>query len=226
MNSYKLDTHVHTSETSPCGNISSTDLVKLYKEAGYYGVVITDHYFSEYFEALGNISWDNKIDIFLEGYKNALQAGEKAGLKVFQGMELRFDENFNDYLVFGIDESFLKEYKELYKLGLSKFRELIADKNIMIYQAHPFRPGLIPAHPDLLDGIEVYNGNIRHNPRNNKALELAQENNLRMLSGSDFHELEDLARGGVIVGEPVETDMDFIKVLKENKVIGLIKSDI
>jgi hypothetical protein len=35
-------------------------------------------------------------------------------------MEIRFPENENDYLVFGLDESFLFEHTYLYKLGLEK----------------------------------------------------------------------------------------------------------
>ena len=48
MNYHKYDTHVHTSETSICGKVDAKTLVRLYKKAGYTGVVITDHYSREF----------------------------------------------------------------------------------------------------------------------------------------------------------------------------------
>ena len=40
-----LDTHVHTSQVSPCGKVPAEEMIELYKEAGYGGVIITDHYY-------------------------------------------------------------------------------------------------------------------------------------------------------------------------------------
>lgn len=225
MNSYKYDTHVHTAETSSCGNIGAAELVHLYREAGYSGVVITDHYYKSYFKSLGSMDWNDKVDKYLEGYRIAFNEGEKIGLKVILGMELRFTKNFNDYLVYGFDENFLKSNKELYLLGLKQFRKL-ADKNdLLIYQAHPFRNLMIPADPKLLDGVEVFNGNLRHNSRDSKAAAFAEANGLKRISGSDFHEYEDFARGGIITSELVCSSRDFAGMLKEDKVLELITAE-
>jgi predicted metal-dependent phosphoesterase TrpH len=222
MSNYKFDTHVHTSETSPCGRVDAKTLVRLYKKAGYSGVVITDHYYSGFFEALGEKNWEEKIDLYLRGFNTAAEEGRKEGLKVILGLELRFEENFNDYLVYGIDKEFLLKYRELYKLNLIEFREFIKGKDIVIYQAHPYRTGLRTADPSLIDGVEVYNGNKRHNSSNDKALLYAQGNNLKMLSGSDFHQLEDFARGGIILSENPCDSHEFAKLLKEDKATELI----
>ena len=224
MSFYKYDTHVHTSETSPCGWVSAAELVHLYKDAGFHGIAITDHYFDGFFEALGDMSWEEKVDNYLKGYKIALSEGKKIGLNVILGMEIRFGSNPNDYLVYGIDEEFLKENRELYNLDLSRFRDLIRNKPILMYQAHPFRPYIVPADPELLDGVEVHNGNPRHNSHNEKALEFAKKYGLKELSGSDFHQYEDLARGGIIVTEPVNSSGDFVGILSENKVADLIRN--
>ena len=40
-----LDTHVHTCQVSPCGKVPAKEMIELYKEAGYGGVIITDHYY-------------------------------------------------------------------------------------------------------------------------------------------------------------------------------------
>ena len=166
---------------------------------------------------------ESKIDRFLEGYNIALKVRKKLGLKIILGMEIRFLENANDYLVYGIDEKFLRDNKELYKLSLREFRKLTKKDNILIFQAHPFRPFMIPAPAELLDGVEVYNGNPRHNSNNDIAYEYALKNQLRMLSGSDFHRRDGVAAGGIIVSENISDSHEFADMIKNNKIIELIQ---
>ena len=224
MGQFKYDLHVHTSETSNCGKISGKELVRMYKKASYQGVVITDHYYEDFFERLQGKSWDKKIDKYFEGYNVALNEGKKLGLQVIPGMEITFPENSNDYLVYGVDENFLKENKELYKLGLQGFRALIKGSNILVVQAHPFRQYMIPAPPEFLDGVEVYNGNPRHDSRNHLAHEYALKNGLIMLSGSDFHQRDDLARGGIVTSEEISTPAALVDIISNDKILDLIRS--
>jgi hypothetical protein len=222
MNTFRYDMHVHTSETSPCGKVKASILANMYKKSGYQGIVITDHYTRQYFGPFAWIGWERRIDRFLRGFKFAEDEGRKIGLSVIMGMEIRFNENHNDYLVYGIDEAFLKENRELYKLGLSGFRSLIKDREILIYQAHPFRRMITPADPLLLDGVEVFNGNARHDSKNHMALSFAKGYNLKMISGSDFHRMEDLGRGGIATCEPINTSQELVRMLKEGKVSQLL----
>ncbi|HHV97486.1 MAG TPA: PHP domain-containing protein [Clostridiaceae bacterium] len=222
MNKYKYDIHVHTSETSRCGKIEATEVVRLYKEAGYSGIVITDHYYKDYFDAIASGDWRVKIETYLKGYKKALEEGNNVGLTVLPGMEIRFNDYPNDYLVYGIDEQFLIDNPELYNLTLPEFKNLISDKNILIFQAHPFRKGQTIEYPELLDGVEVYNGNPRHDSQNGVAYKFAKENNLKLISGSDFHQLPDLARGGIIVDKKITTIGELVEVLRKNDTVELI----
>ena len=41
---YKIEFHCHTSESSPCGQTSAKDIINLYRENKYDGIVITDHF--------------------------------------------------------------------------------------------------------------------------------------------------------------------------------------
>ncbi len=221
---FKIDTHVHTLETSLCARIEAAEIIRLYKEAGYQGVIITDHYYDLYFENLIGLSWDEKIDQFLRGYHHAMEEGSKQGLKVFLGMEIRFTENPSDYLVYGITEQFLRENKELYTLGLKEFKKRIDKENILIFQAHPFRKHMIVAAPEDIHGVEVYNGNCRQNSNNELALTFAKEHSLLMSSGSDFHMPEDLARGGMIFEQEIITTTDFIDALRDNLTLDLLST--
>ena len=47
MNKYEL--HAHTSNCDIVAKLSGADLVRLYHDKGYSGIVITDHYFADFF---------------------------------------------------------------------------------------------------------------------------------------------------------------------------------
>jgi hypothetical protein len=42
MQMYKFDTHVHAGEVSFCGLVPGSEMVRLYKETGYCGIITTD----------------------------------------------------------------------------------------------------------------------------------------------------------------------------------------
>lgn len=228
MTTFCLDPHVHTIGTSFCGKIKGTVVADLYKKAGYDGIVLTNHYKRKYFEKYPGVSWQEKIDYFLLEYNQAVVQGQKIGLKVLLGMEIQFNNSPCEYLVYGFDEPFLRTYPALYNLGIKGFRKFVDSLNttydILIFQAHPFRPGMNPVAPHLLDGVEVHNGNPRHNSHNHLALAFAQINHLKMISGSDFHRLTDLARGGIILSHNIATESDLVGILRENRGINLITS--
>jgi predicted metal-dependent phosphoesterase TrpH len=218
---YKIDMHVHTAEVSACGRVHAHEAVKLYKKAGYDAIVITDHYTKAFFDDLGQLDWEEKVESFLSGYQAALEAGSEIGLNVLLGMELRFQDSFNDYLVYGIDEGFLKENPELYDLDLEQFHGLIQGKGILIYQAHPYRPACSVANPALLDGVEVFNALTPHS-LNRLAYAFAGRNHLYMISGSDFHRAEGVGLGGIILPDRITTSKELASILRENENIGLI----
>lgn len=222
MGKYKYETHLHTVESSPCAKVPAAEAVRIYHHEGYAGIIVTDHYFRGVFDKQPFRKWDEKIDRFLSGYRKALNEGCKVGLDVHLGMEIRFDENDNDYLVYGIDEEFLKENRKLYRLTLREFKGLAADKGIAIIQAHPFRPAMVPAPSSLIDGVEVWNGNLRHDSLNHLALGYAAENGLKMLSGSDFHRAEDAFRGGVIIDRKIALG-EFARLFLQNYPMELIR---
>ena len=109
----------------------------------------------------------------------------------FSGLRLKLNNSLNDYLVYGVNEEFLLEYPALYQLELEQLYRLLRTNGMLLYQAHPFRNYMDRVDPALLDGIEVFNGNPRHNSRNHLVC-LRQGAGLKMVSGSDFHQIVDL----------------------------------
>jgi len=215
MKIFKYELHTHTVEVSPCAHEKARDIVNFYKKKGYQGLVITDHFHEKYFNSLGNMKWEDKIDLYHSGFREALDEGKKLGMDVLWGIELRFTDHGNDYLVYGLDDAFLKSHENLHEYTLSDFHNLIGENDqVLIYQAHPYRPGHTIANPDLLDGLEVYNGHPRHNSRNDKARAFADEHRLLFLSGSDFHQKGDEASGGIISSKRISCTSELIHTLK------------
>ena len=106
----KIDLHVHTSEISLCGHVSAADTVKLYKEAGYGAIVVTNHFSADGIYHFAHQGRNDYFDAYYEGYELARKAGQECGLTVLNGYELRFRRNCNDYLVYGMPDEIARDY--------------------------------------------------------------------------------------------------------------------
>jgi hypothetical protein len=223
MNNFVIDTHVHTAEISPCGKVNAETIVSMYKQAAYNAIIITDH-FSNYYPVIrSSLSWKDKVDSFFRGYELAAVYGNLCGLTVLPGLELSFDYDPNDYLVYGISKLWLYDHKNITNTSIKYFSNLIDGTNALIVQAHPYRRGMKPQKPSYIHGLEVYNGNERHDSRNGKALKYAEKFNLIQTSGSDFHQIQDCARGGMELNQAVATIDEFIEQLKTDSP-GIIRN--
>lgn len=208
MGRFLYELHCHTSEVSICGKVAAKDVVENYIGAGYSGIVITDHFNRHTFHSRP----EDMAEYYLSGYR-AAKAAAGNRLTVILGMELTFYENDNDYLVYGMTEDFIRQYPNMMELGLERFCALAHENGMVIFQAHPFRNRMTVMPPGLLDGVEVYNGNPRHDSRNDIARMWAEKYEKKMSSGSDYHQSEDLARGGIAVKEPLFDAADIVRVL-------------
>ena len=217
MKKYKFETHAHTAESSDCSSISSKELVKRYKKAGFDGIAITDHLYDGAIGLAGS-SWDACIDKILRGYKNAKRLGDKLGLLVVLGVELTFtDYDTRDFLIYGIDEDFLRKNPLLPMLDPPEFYKRYRDE-LLIIQAHPYRGGNELVFPTCVHGVEVYNGHHWHDNRNEKARALWESNpELLPLSGSDTHQTGGVGAGWISFDEPVTDSMQFRDLVKKRE---------
>jgi predicted metal-dependent phosphoesterase TrpH len=212
----KFEMHVHTAECDICAHVAAKDIVRMYHEKGYSGLVITDHYFAMSFDWFRDDLTEGThrefIDRWLRGYREAKKEGDKIGMTVLLGAEVRLDgPNINDYLIYGIDEDFLFRAPYLNRLG--SLQELIATlpENACVVQAHPFRDNMTVQNPNLLFGIEVNNGGTEPF-RNDLAKTFAIHYKKPMLSGSDFHCADHLARGGIRTDADIQSIQDLVRV--------------
>lgn len=215
MKGFLFDTHIHTEESSSCGRVAAADVVARYKSLGYRGIVITDHMHAASLDRHGGTYKEN-VDCFLKGY-HAAKAHADEDFKVILGMEIRFLENDNDYLVYGFEEDFLYSRDLAHIPTLEDFMPIAKENNLAIFQAHPFRTNMQIMAPGIVDGVEVYNGHGNHDSRNDIAYHWAEKFGFRMLSGSDFHGVLTMEPGGVYFEEDVNDSKDVAKALLENR---------
>jgi predicted metal-dependent phosphoesterase TrpH len=214
---YKFDTHVHTSETSPCAKMTAAETIRLYKEAGFSGLCITDHFTKNLLASFDSTNWQAAVDRYLTGYRNAKEYAEKNGMDVLLGAEILIDGTRNDYLLFGLSEQLLYDYQHLYSYKPEELKKVAESNNLLLFQAHPFRSYVESENPLYLHGVEVVNGNPRHNSHNDLALEFALDNKLLMSGGSDCHESVDVGRSGIITDVRIRDAETFIEILKSGK---------
>lgn len=208
---YKTELHAHTNPVSGCSDVDAKKLVKTYKENGYDSVVLTNHFTIQ----LQGETIEEKIKWYLTDYDRCVEEGERIGLNVILGAELRFTENHNDYLIFGIAPEDLSEIYKMLPYGIDSFyREYKNEKNIII-QAHPFRDGMESVNPKSLDGIEVFNMHPNHNSRIGLAAKYANENNMIAICGSDFHHFGQECLCAILTKKPLENSYDVSDVLKK-----------
>lgn len=212
-----VETHCHTREVSLCARVPAADIPAMYKTAGYGTIIVTDHYNHWTLAELAS-DRSTQIDRWLDGYRAVKDAGDAVGITVLLGMELALPDFRGEFLVYGAGEEFLHRYPGLVEISLERVCEIAAEEGLLLYQAHPFRENMDRAPARLLQGVEVHNGNPRHDSRNGLAAGFARDHGLRRIAGSDFHQAEDLGRGGIWLPEGIGTNGQLVEYLKANYV--------
>lgn len=210
---YRFEMHCHTKGVSRCGKVLPEDGAELYTKAGYDGVVVTDHMNEDTFCEMENASWEEKVTHFLTGWQRFRKAAGE-NMTVLLGMEIRFAQNANDYLVYGFDQAFLYDHPELLAMNIKTFSKLVKENGLLFYQAHPFRNGITVVDPAYLDGMEIYNGHPRHEARNEIAQAWAKKYHLLEVGGSDFHEAAGCGTAGILTEAPIRTNEQLLAALR------------
>ena len=226
---YKTEAHAHTKEVSRCSVISAEDLVKIYADAGFHTLFITDHINVPSLAGLGEgLSWSERMDAFYGGYLAAREAGERLGVRVLFGVEINFTVPkgcANDYLVYGMDIDTLKSLPDLNLGSLAEFYPIAREHGALVIQAHPYRDNSCYPTPELVDGVEVFNSHPRHANYNSAAAALADEHNLLRTVGSDVHMAGDANRAYFLTEEPINTVEDFIRAVREGSAEFFVTED-
>lgn len=215
MSLYKYETHLHTTEGSACSIVSAAEHVRYYKDAGYTGIIVTDHFFNGNTTVPKNLPWEERIELFCRGYENAKEEGDKIGLSVFFGWEAGFDGT--DFLVYGLDKQWLKEHPDILSWSVQEQYKKIHEAGGFIVHAHPYRVRSyikkIRLFPEYVDAVEVINVGNRNSNFDRSALLYARKNQLPVTAGSDAHGM-DYSHSGVAFYHKLEDIQDYIAGIK------------
>jgi hypothetical protein len=218
---FLYETHMHTSPVSACAASLPTEQVRAYKNRGYAGIIVTDHFPNGNSGCPRGLSWVEKMVFFISGYEQAKKEGDLCGLDVFFGLE--FNVHGQEFLTYGISPEVLFDNPDMDALSVEEYSALIRKNGGYLAQAHPFRSAWWietqgPVAPGLIDGIEVYNAGIPEK-ENNKALKYARLHGLPMQAGTDCHYAETPYCSGVALQKKADSIFDVIEAIKSNRAV-------
>ena len=203
--SYKTELHCHSATVSKCASAEPEAIVEKYLEKGYSSLVLTEHCSRFTFKNKKNgdrsaLPWNEKIDFFMSGVRE-LERAAAGRMNIIQGCEIRLntDDNIMD-------------------VDIAVLSERVREAGLLLVQAHPFRNAMRVVKPELLDGVEVYNGSTSHDSRNDIAFMWAERHGLIKTSGSDYHNVElGLISGGIVTDEPIRTNSELLDILRTGR---------
>jgi len=223
MKTYKYDTHVHTKEGSACADISGSKQARLYKELGYEGIIITDHFYNGNTAVSRKLPWEQWVNGFMKGYEEAYEEGKRIGLSVFFGWE----ESINgmDFLIYGLNKDWLLKNRDILGMDIAEHYNKIKDDGGFIVHAHPFRKRYlledVRPTPEFEDAVEIINGGNREAIYNKLAGEYAMQWNKPVTGGSDAHHKKD-RHIGIVLDSPINNIKGYCDVVREGKITKIL----
>lgn len=219
---FKTELHAHTSPVSGCSEIPAARIAEIYKNLGYDSIAITNHFIR--FDS--DKSKNDFLEYYINDFKIVEKCGKELGINVILGVEIRFTENVNDYLIYGVDENDLEEMYELIPYGIENFYKVFKNDKRVIIQAHPFRDVCSRAPANSIDGIESYNCHPSHNSRIAVSAKYAEENKYLVTCGTDFHHPGHEGLTGLLSENCIRDSFELAEVLKSRRYLFDIASSI
>ena len=216
---YRYETHLHTLPVSRCARAGVEETVAYYKELGYDGIFITNHFLDGNINIDHTLPYEEKIRFYFADYEKGAEIGKMLGIKVFCGVELSYGGT--DFLIYGLDKAWFLAHPEIMEMKKSQELALMMESGALVIQAHPYREASYIDHirlfPRHVHGVEVINA-CRTEGENRMAEIYAEHYGLLRFAGTDNH----LASGqkklaGVCFPEPVLNVQDFIEKVKNNQ---------
>jgi len=219
---YLYEMHLHSSECSACGQSTAREMVRRYKEAGYAGFILTNHFITGSTCVPKEMDWKSRMQMYYDAYLEAKDEGLKVDLDVFFGIEHHYG-NGKEVLIYGIDLAFLQSHPELETADIDTYAELVHAMGGVLVHAHPHRrrgyisPDVAPRY-DLCDGIEVYNGGD-DSITNDMAYQDAVLLDKFKTSGGDVHKVSEgrIGRTGNMFEHRIKTMEELITALRNRE---------
>lgn len=210
---YRYETHLHTSPVSKCATVDVRDSITYYKNLGYDGVFITNHFLDGNLNIDRSSPYEEKINFYFSDYEEGVKIGKEIGIKVFSGVEMSYKGT--DFLVYGLDKDWYLSHPQIMDMCKTEELALLMECGALVIQAHPFREARYIDHirlfPRSVHGVEVINAS-RTEFVNKMAKLYAENYNLIEFAGSDNHSagiVKPLA--GMSSDTPILNEQDFVQ---------------
>lgn len=226
---FVYETHLHTKQGSACGNNTGREMAIAHKEAGYTGIIVTDHFFYGNTAVDRTLPWQDWVYNYCAGYRDAKKTGDEIGLDVFFGWESGYQGT--EFLVYGLDEDWLMNHQEIKDATVEEQYELVHKDGGIVFQAHPYREEYyipeIRLFPEYVDGIEVFNASNKwtdgQDAYNMRAAEYAAKHDFPTTCGSDIHCNVPLM-SGTAFNRRLTSIQDFIELVMKRECTLIKKS--
>ena len=230
---YRYDLHAHCIEGSSCSSLSAESLIDLYRDHGYSGFCLTDH-FSGSNPLPDNISWDQRVLFFYDIWYRLHALGEQRGLEVFFGLEYSLTPDIDhmsivsghDFLLLNITKDWLLVNKEVFSGKPSDLFCAVQEAGGFVIHAHPFldskRIEGMHLFPRNVDAVEVTNAARFGSVINDRASAYAKDFDLLEVAASDLHHSSQKILGGIETDEPCWSSEELITAIRECKTRNII----
>lgn len=213
---YLYETHLHTAPVSRCARAGVRETLEFYKQQGYAGVFITNHFIDGNANVNDDMSYEEKLHYFFSDYEEGVRIGKEIGISVFGGLEMSYKGT--DFLVYGVGLDWFLARPDFPTLKKTDQLTMLAEAGALIVQAHPFREAAYINHirlfPRHVHGVEIYNAN-RTEFENHVAWLYAKEYGLIPFAGSDNHRGgAQTLFGGMQTETPLCDEQDFVERVK------------
>ena len=216
---YKYDLHVHTTEGSNCARSSAANMAEMYAREGYSGFVVTDHFYTGNTAVPRDLPWEEWVDRFCDGYRNAKKRGDELGLDVFFGWEYELGGG-TEFLTLGLDADWLLANPDVRRMDPVTYSTKVHEAGGFLIHAHPYlEASYVPCirlFPRLVDAVEVLNA-PKGDFINARATEYALAYDLTQTAGSDSHNDRWHALAAVSVPRRPSSAADLISILRSRE---------
>ena len=216
---YRYETHLHTFPVSKCGKASARENLEFYKELGYDGLFITNHFLDGNINIDYEETYEDKINFYFSDYEEAVKLSDEIGIKVFCGVEMTYKGT--DFLVYGLDKEWYLANPGIMDMKKSEELSYLMESGALVIQAHPYREAGYIDHirlfPRQIHGVEIINAN--RNELENKMAKLYAENyGLLQFAGSDNHAGKNQKKlAGMCSKKPIANEKEFVERVKNGE---------
>lgn len=219
--------HQHSTPCSACAKSNPAEAVRGVCQAGFSGVVITEHFYHGNSGIDRSLPWKAFVDAYEAAFLQAKEEGDRLGIDVIFGVEEVVDWG-KEVLIYGLAPDFFRDHPEWAEMTvgeeyLAHVSQCVHRAGGLVYQAHPHRSRPYVVNPDIplnhryLDGIELFNASNRPF-ENEMALTLAKKTQLPLICGSDAH-AGDFGSGrcGITVDRKIGSEKELCRVLRQRQ---------